>query len=286
MPEPRHRPVPDYVTRPLLARITEGALDEDYEAVASRRAGEIPTGATRPGWVTAAVIGVIGVLVGVAAVQTSANADVIDASRTTLTARIAEERKQVEAQQERIASLQDDTIGLQDELDEITTAQQDAAARRERLEVLAGYTAVRGEGLQVVVSDRPDRSELVQDEDLALLVDGLWGAGAEAVAINEQRVTVLSGIRNRGIAVLVGGQPVNPPFRVQAIGDQDTLAADLLDTTHGQRFFDLADQLGFPYTMQNEDELLLPEARGPRLVHALRGLAGTPGMDPEEEAAP
>ncbi len=285
MPEDWPAGVPDYVTRPLLARITEGSLDEDYRTVAARREalGDPPGG--RPGLVAGGVVAVIGVLIGIAAVQTSANADVTDASRATLTARIGDERQQVEAQQERIADLQDDTIALQDELERVTTAQQEAAARRERLEVRTGYVAVRGPGLQVVVNDRPDGSELVQDADLAMLVDGLWGAGAEAVAINDQRVTVLAGIRNRGIAILVGGQPVSPPYRVQAIGNVATLAADLLDTTLGQRFFDLADQLGFAYTMQNEDEMLLPAARGPRLVHVHGGVAVTPG-DKDREATP
>lgn len=286
MPEDWPTGLPDRVTRPLLARITEESLDEDYRTVASRRTADGAPRSTRPGLVAGAVIGVIGVLIGIAAVQTSANAEVTDASRATLTARVADERDQVEAQQQRIADLQEETITLQDELEQVTADQQEAAARRQRLEVLTGYVAVRGEGIQVVVSDRPDGSELVQDEDLALLVDGLWGAGAEAVAINDQRVTVLSGIRNRGIAILVGGRPVNPPFRVQAIGDRATLAADLLDTTHGQRFFDLADQLGFGYTMQNVDELLLPPARGPRLVHAHRGVAGKPGMDEKKEVTP
>lgn len=273
--------LPAYVTRPLLTRITEGALDEDYLLVAARRSGTTrPAG--RPGLVAAGVVGVIGVLIGVAAVQTSANADVTDASRATLTARIGDERRQVEAQQQRIADLQDDTIALQDQLEQVTVEQQEAAARRERLEVVTGYGAVRGPGIQVVVNDRPDGSELVQDEDLALLVDGLWGAGAEAVAVNDERITVLAGIRNRGPAILVGGQPVSPPYRVQAIGDLDTLAANLLDTTHGQRFFDLADQLGFGYTVQNDPDLLLPAAGGPRLIHVRPGLAGKPGMDNEE----
>lgn len=285
MPEDWPTGVPDYVTRPLLARITEGSLDEDYRTVAARRRATGGPSGGRPGLAAGGVVAVIGVLIGIAAVQTSANADVTDASRATLTARIGDERRQVEGQQERIADLQDDTIALQDDLERVTAAQQEAAARRERLEVRTGYVMVRGPGLQVVVNDRPDGSELVQDADLAMLVDGLWGAGAEAVAINDQRVTVLAGIRNRGIAILVGGQPVSPPYRVQAIGNVATLAADLLDTTLGQRFFDLADQLGFAYTMQNEDEMLLPAARGPRLVHVRRGVAATPG-DKDREATP
>ena len=139
--------------------------------------------------------------------------------------------------------------------------------------------------MRITVDDPPDptdTTELVRDEDLAWLVDGLWEAGAEAIAINDQRLNALGSIRNVGIAVKVNSMPVNPPYVVQAIGDKDTLQADLLDTTHGQQFFNLADQLGFGVDMQNDDELQLPSARGPRLLYAVRGTSGKPGMKNEE----
>ena len=38
----------------------------------------------------------------------------------------------------------------------------------------------------------------MRDTDLALLVDALWGVGAEAISVNGQRLTVLSAFRNVG----------------------------------------------------------------------------------------
>jgi uncharacterized protein YlxW (UPF0749 family) len=277
--------VPEHVTRPLLDRIIEQSLDEDYRQVALRKAGgPDPPPPGRPRVVAALMVAAFGVLVTTAAVQTSANADVVDASRTTLIGRITDEREQAERQQKRIASLQDDTIALEDELDDLTADLQSATAEQRRLEVRTGYVAVTGGGLRVTVNDNPDGdvSQLVRDEDLALLVDGLWGAGAEAIAINDRRLTPLTGIHNRGIAIEVGDRPVNPPYIVAAIGDVDTLAADLLDTTHGEQFFELATGLGFPHSLQNVDEMTLPGARGPVLRYVGRGTAGKPGMDDKE----
>lgn len=279
--------LPAHVTTPLLTRITEQSLDEDYRTVARRKAAA-PTGRTpndRPRLTAALVVAAFGILVTTAAVQTSANADITDASRETLVSRINAERAQVEAQQQRIADLQDETIGLEDRLDTLIEEQGAAQTRLRRLEVATGYVAVRGEGIRITVNDPPDpadTTELVRDEDLAWLVDGLWQAGAEAIAINDQRINALGAIRNVGPAVRVNSLPVNPPYVVQAIGDVLTLQADLLDTTHGQQFFDLADRLGFVVNMQNDQELQLPSSRGPRLLHVERGTAGTPGMNNEE----
>jgi uncharacterized protein YlxW (UPF0749 family) len=285
MADPRNGALPHHVTTPLLTLITEHSLDDDYREVAERRGvagGATPRG--KPAWVAATVVGVFGILVATAAVQTSRNADTADAGRATLIARVQDERAALEQQQAAIADLQRANIELEDRQADVVADQRDTTARLRRLQVATGYTAVTGPGVRIVVDDAPngDVTQVVRDEDLALLVDGLWGAGAEAISINDQRLTALSAIRNVGPAVHVNSKPVNPPYTVQAIGDTLTLQADLLDTTHGQQFFDLADDLGFVNTMQNENSLTLPAAPGPRLRHVKAGTDDGQGGQGEE----
>lgn len=278
------RMLPEHVTTPLLTLITEHSMDDDYRMVGDRRTAA-GGGAARsqPAWVAASVIAVFGILVATAAVQTSRNAATSDAGRATLIARVQDERAAVEEQQTSIVDLQRANIELENRQSDLAADQRDATARLRRLQVATGYTAVTGPGVRVVVDDAPngDAAQIVRDEDLALLVDGLWGAGAEAIAINDQRLTALSAIRNVGPAVHVNSKPVNPPYTVEAIGDTLTLQADLLDTTHGQQFFDLADDLGFVYTMRNENSLTLPAAPGPRLRHVEAGTNTSQGQGQE-----
>ena len=66
---------------------------------------------------------------------------------------------------------------------------------------------------------------LVHYTDLQSVVNELWAAGAEAVAVNGERFTVRSSIRCIGTTVLVSGRLMAPPFRIQAIGDPGRLAA-------------------------------------------------------------
>jgi uncharacterized protein YlxW (UPF0749 family) len=140
---------------------------------------------------------------------------------------------------------------------------------------MSGYARVSGEGVRIVVDDNPigDDVQLVTDADLAMLADGLWEAGAEAIAINNQRLTPLGAIRNSGKAIHVNTVPLSPPYVVRAIGDMRTLQAELLNTTHGAEFFSLADQLGFVYSVDNVSELDLPAARQRRLNYVRTGTA-------------
>ena len=93
------------VRTPLLALITAEALERDYQLVAQRRvaSGGPPHGKDRvPGRVgVVVVVAVFGILLTIAAVQTSANADADSASRDSLIERIGVRREAVQDLQAR-----------------------------------------------------------------------------------------------------------------------------------------------------------------------------------------
>jgi uncharacterized protein YlxW (UPF0749 family) len=285
------RQLPERVTMPLLTLITQQSLDEDYRHVAERQATQAPRPPRgRPHHTAALVIAVFGLLVTVAAVQTSRNASVNDASRVTLVRQITAEREAVSSLQDEIVRLRERNVGLQERLGQISATAQTAVARMRRLETSTGFVAVSGPGVRVTVDDAPngDPTQAVRDEDLALLVDGLWSAGAEAIAINGQRLTTLTAIRNSGPAIHVNGRPLAPPYTVLAIGDTRTLQANLLDSTHGSEFYSLAGQLQFVYALRNEDSMTLPAApdRLLRLRHVSVGTAAQRDDRIDEETTP
>jgi uncharacterized protein YlxW (UPF0749 family) len=156
-----------------------------------------------------------------------------------------------------------------------------------RLEVRTGYSPVHGEGVRITLDNRPgvDVNSEIRDEDLAVLVDGLWAAGAEAVAINDERVHVLGGIRNTNRAIHVNGNPVNAPYVVSAIGDNATLQARFQETSEGREFLALVNGLGFLFDIDNVDDVRLPAAplRPLRSVHeASTGPANNSGGEEEQ----
>ena len=257
--------VPDPVDRayaPLLTRITQESLDEAYQHAAAQRAREDrPRGSRRRRHgVAAAVVAAFGLLVAVAAVQTSAQSGVASESRDSLLREIDQRQTQHSDMQGRIVDLQTLNIGLQEKYDARAKAAESASNRAARLAAQAGFAPVHGPGVVVTVDDAPD-GEVVRAADLALLVNGLWEAGAEAITVNGKRVTARSALFNSGEAInLTGSPPLSPPYVVSAIGDNRTLQADLLDTTTGLQFSTVSDVLGFPVTMDDVNDITMPAA--------------------------
>lgn len=281
------RPLPQHVTLPLLSLLTRESMDEGYQVVAERKRAEAgsPGAGEREGRrskvVTAVAVGIFGVLMAVAAVQTSRNADVEALGRASLAQRITQEKESVRALQERAGALRAENSQLESGLRELRTREEDVTARVRRLGIRTGYLPVQGPGVRITVDDPPDASPstVVQDEDLHLLVDGLWASGAEAIAINGQRLTVLSPIQNTGQTIHVNVRPITPPYVIEAIGDPGRMPGRLLASTNGSLFYAVARSLGFAFDVQDDDNLELPAAR----VRALRSAETGTSKDQDKE---
>lgn len=275
-------PLPEHVTLPLLSLITEQSMDQDYQHVAKRRADRpTPDEAERrrrARVVTGAVVAVFGVLVAVAAVQTSRNADVDALGRASLVSRIQEGRAEVRDLQDRAGELRGSNAKTEESLRALREREAELSQRVSRLSVRTGYVAVRGPGVRITVDSAPGATgnDVVEDDDLLFLVDGLWAAGAEAIAINGQRLTTLSSIQNSGRAIHVNVRPLTPPYVVSVIGNPDTLEARLLRTTHGGVFYALARSFEFVLEIEEDDEIELPAARVRRLLLAREHVPGGP----------
>jgi uncharacterized protein YlxW (UPF0749 family) len=225
-------------------------------------------------------------MAAVVAVQTDREAEVNELSRAALV-------QQIETRRDQLRDLQHDVGELsrssQAAASNSTTLQErltDMQTRVRRAELNTGYTAVHGPGVRITVDNGPDADvdSEIRDEDLATLVDGLWQAGAEAIAINDERVNALGGIRNTGRAVHVNGRPVNAPYVVSAIGDQRTLQARLLQTSQGQDWFGRVSTLGFVYRADNVGDMSLPSAPE-RSLRGVIELNADPDGAPEGEGS-
>lgn len=100
---------------------------------------------------------------------------------------------------------------------------------------LAGFTKLKGPGVEVNIApvqkgDQKigDNLFTVRDEDLLKVVNELRAGGAEALAINGQRIISTSEIRLAGAFVDVNLTRISPPYLVVAIGPPDQLESSLL----------------------------------------------------------
>jgi uncharacterized protein YlxW (UPF0749 family) len=89
----------------------------------------------------------------------------------------------------------------------------------------AGLIALSGPGIVFKLEDssQPGAGSdgLVSAQDIRVLVDELWLGGAEAVSINDERVTVSTAELDIGGSVLVNSAYLAPPYNVAAIGPRD-----------------------------------------------------------------
>ena len=92
----------------------------------------------------------------------------------------------------------------------------------EEARIAAGLIALKGPGLVFRIEDSGQpgavADSLVSARDIRILVEELWLAGAEAVAINGERVTVSTAVLDIGGSILVNSAYLAPPYEIAAIG--------------------------------------------------------------------
>jgi uncharacterized protein YlxW (UPF0749 family) len=94
----------------------------------------------------------------------------------------------------------------------------------EQLKLLSGEVPVSGPGINVTISDTT-----IWHIDLVDLVNELWATSAEAIAINNHRVTANTHIqRNSAGEILLNNEILSFPIVVTAIGDPHTLEMGLI----------------------------------------------------------
>lgn len=261
----------------LLDRIRTEALDPGYTRAHERRT-ERPPGAG-PGRVIKIVIPlvVLGLLVATATAQARRTAPDRANERAALAERIDRVSAEVEALHEQVEQLRAEVAAARDARLQITDEGRQLSAQLEELERAAGAVPVTGPGLRIVVDDAEVQGQQgrqvqgtnrVLDTDLQQLVNGLWAAGAEAVAINGYRLTSTTAIRAAGEAIVVAFRPLSRPYIVEAIGDPRQLEARFVDGPGGRWFRTLQDNYGVVFTVATEETIRLPAASDIALTHA------------------
>ncbi|PWJ25045.1 uncharacterized protein YlxW (UPF0749 family) [Branchiibius hedensis] len=216
----------------LIREITEHPLDPSYEQVAAqRRAAGLPqqTSLRSPGVIIACVL--VGFAIAVAALALRIPHTQVQAEKDALIQRVDSAQSRIDKANATIQRTQLEITTLQNEA--LQREDQDAlAARLAQAETTSGTLPVTGDGLVLEVNDAKDTAAGSGDDprdlddsngrltstDMQILVNGLWQGGAEAIAINGQRLTSLSAIRFAGQAILVNFRPLQPPYDIVAIG--------------------------------------------------------------------
>jgi uncharacterized protein YlxW (UPF0749 family) len=246
----------------LLNNLMAHPLDEGYAVAARSR----PTTDGKPLrsrhriMLVAATI-VLGFLLAIAAAQNYRSAPEAEKQRDELITRINQADTRLNGLRTQQIQLADEVRRLQTEGLSNTSSGAALQQQFDDLELQAGAVAVKGPGIKAVLDDAKDadsKEGRLLDVDLQQLVNGLWTAGAEAIAVNGHRLTTLTAIRSAGSAITVDYSSLTPPYTVLAIGDNATMPARFAQSSGGQWVQYLVSNFGVRMTITTEDSLLVP----------------------------
>lgn len=151
---------------------------------------------------------------------------------------------------------------------DIATGIPNLAAYLSEVEQAAGLTRVRGPGLRVTFTDADTACSArqedcrIHDTDLQLAVNALFAAGAEALAVNGERVISTTAVRQAGNQILVNYRVLSPPYVVEAIGNPDRLELDFSRSEIARQFAVWTDVYGLGLSTEVVGELDLVGYRG------------------------
>ncbi|MCA2212798.1 DUF881 domain-containing protein [Jidongwangia harbinensis] len=171
-----------------------------------------------------------------------------DDRRPQLAQLIADKRDRLADREDRAAVLRGEVDQDTARLAEVDEPVKLARQRVDGMRGPAGFTALSGPGLTVVLNDssrrvgdggpnNPRNDDLVVHQgDVQAVVNALWAGGAEAMSIMDVRVISTSAVRCVGNTLLLHGQPFSPPFKITAIGEPTALHRALESAGGVQQF--------------------------------------------------
>ncbi|MDD4775657.1 MAG: DUF881 domain-containing protein [Syntrophomonas sp.] len=167
-------------------------------------------------------------------------------------------------------NLSEEIVELRETLAHINSDSQlnaDLQAELRKINMAAGLTAVTGPGIIVTLNDNPQALQpgenpnayLVHDSDILSIVNEIKASGAEAIAVNDQRIIAMSEIRCAGTTILVNWNKIGPPFIIKATGNQQLLESGL--TIKGGKLEEL-NSFGLQTQLVRSDKIEIPAYTG------------------------
>jgi uncharacterized protein YlxW (UPF0749 family) len=132
----------------------------------------------------------------------------------------------------------------------------------------AGLVGVTGQGVRITLDDskraaigqEDPNNFLIHEQYIREIFNALWNGGAEAIAVNGQRVTTNTEVFCGGSYIQINGTRQMPPYVIEAIGDTNNMSAAL----KFYRWFQLGDfeqQYGITRKLEVLTEVVIPAGK-------------------------
>lgn len=130
------------------------------------------------------------------------------------------------------AAIDENLVMKNDIIKEYITQQNDFKLSDEwdKIKLSTGLVDVKGPGITIKLDDAPARQPdtpvgwlIIHDQDIKVILNDLKKAGAQAIAINGERVVPMSEQLCAGPTILINDNRYSVPYYIEVIGDTDVL---------------------------------------------------------------
>jgi uncharacterized protein YlxW (UPF0749 family) len=119
-----------------------------------------------------------------------------------------------------------------------TQSDDQLAKEWEMIKLNTGLSGVRGPGIRIKLDDAPARQDdtpvdflIIHDQDIKVILNDLKKAGAQAIAINGERIVPMSEQVCAGPTIRINGNRHPVPYVIEAIGDPDVLYQSMMESS-------------------------------------------------------
>lgn len=136
---------------------------------------------------------------------------------------------------------------------------------------LLGLTDLEGKGIELTIKDDPNittenigvlddiSNHIVHEQDLRAIVNELKNAGAEAISINDQRITTNTSINCIGNVIKIDDEKISSPFVIKAIGFPERMESAL---NRGGGYLDIMDDYGIVISLKKLEKVKITKYTG------------------------
>ncbi|MDQ3735769.1 MAG: DUF881 domain-containing protein [Actinomycetota bacterium] len=194
---------------------------------------------------------------------------------TRLLGLIDDLQRRTDQQSSTLLELQDQTRAALARVGELDQGAAAAASRAELGAASAGLTALHGPGVTITLDDAPREAGgdlpagarpddvVIHQSDIQAVVNALWAAEIDAVMIMDERIVATSAVLCVGNTLLLHGRTYSPPYRIEAIGDEDEIRARLAESSGVALLLQAVRSFGLTFSVEAQSDLVLPAYDGP-----------------------
>jgi uncharacterized protein YlxW (UPF0749 family) len=207
--------------------------------------------------------------------RTAQGTDLRAGEVTELSELIAQRQTAIARQAGQLSDLQEQVERLTDQAATRDGAVAAAQSSGDAGALSAALVPLTGPGVVITLDDAPPRPDgslpvdarpddlVIHQSDVQAVVNAVWAAAADGVAVMDQRLIATSAVRCVGNTLLLQGRTYSPPFVVTAIGDAAAIRAQLDASPQVAVFQQAVEDFGLTFDVREAREVEVPEYDGP-----------------------